>query len=654
MSGKSRVIMEMSGDEAKLLRSYRNAIKENQRLKDEMRDLARQGRQSSDWTGKFSDDVKKGFNPKNVLAFAGALTGIGAAGASVTGVVSKMVGYLKEANEEVKQYARELSESYNTAKKLWQISEGEGEFSKLSDKQRWGMMTEGLTREQAGEVLFDLRSLGQEQSYNQVIKASRFMDVTTAGNYLTTIASEQNFGAAAGTPDQILSGLAAGAATSAMDADDTAKWVLKAAPTMAAAGSTQEEMLALGSLLAVPAEKKSDTLGTWLQSGTETLLTWKKQAIAAGAEVSEAPTAPTMEAPEMPVYKEPEFRARVGMTGTALINAKLAHDERVEAEKERHAERVAEYDKDQERYKAKQVEYQQKVAEWEAKEERERQIAKAASGAKGTFGLWKTLRESDPEKYAELSTQGVFGRLARELEKAAPKVDDTTANIRKEIESGNLFHKLADETPVELTTEQRRLQVQERHKLATEKKQWERKSLEISIGQLKNFGDVTGQPVVKTKAWEELLETGSIWDTKEANLKATRSLFDQYARHEPELYQKHLDSILDVDFKKTSKGLVPYSVDTSKIETVTPEMTTALFAAEEELMSRRLGLSDPSGGGSAAPVDMTQTNERLETTNDELAGVNGKLDELIDAVKTGQTGMQGELPTSPEPGGHGY
>lgn len=701
MSGKSRVIMEMSGDEAKLLRSYRNAIRENQKLKDEMRDLARTGRNTSGSFGKFGDDIKRAFSPQAVLALAGAITGVG----GVVAGLQKVVQVAGEAREDIKAIAEELVESYDAARNLWQISQGKKGYAEMRRDQRLVMDEEGLGREEAGQLLFNLQSLSQGEHLDTIAKAGRFMDPFTASKYFTTIDSPLNYGKDDNSPEQILSGLIAGAGESKFNTAETADWMLRVAPIMVDLKTTQAELLALGASMSEGAFAP-EHLATFLRAGHSNLNQWQQGAIAnAQGEGAPAPIAP--EAPEKPVYEEPKFRG-------AVTPARLeAYQYRIEDEKERHAERMEDYNKDLEKHRGERAKYEKDLAAWEKAEADRKRIGAAAAGAVGLVQTFQAMRESDPEAYQDARNRNVrFNNFASLAEKGLPEAQALTPVIQAEIDKGQLYQQKVDERPRHLE-EQHQLRVAAAQASTAREGIAEAENrLKIIISQHEAIAGLTGGSLTVAKGYEKLLEKGAtLVGADAATEEATERAYDLIARRRPETYKKHLDEFAPVDYTTTSSGrMVPESINID-FDQITPAISNALAGAILEMSTGRVDRDYKADIEAAeVAVDMTKPGDRMAIrpvevipeqitpaasnamagatpkastavvdrdheadaaaagpatpttpaavdmteTNDELAGLGGKLDELIEVTRAGQAGAQGELPTTPEPGGHGY
>lgn len=652
MTDKARVLMEISGDERKLLLAYQKAMRENQKFKDELKDLARTGRQSSDWATKFGDDIKRGFSPQAVLALAGAITGVG----GVVAGLQKVVQVAGEAREEIKAIADELVQSYDAARNLWQISQGKTGYAELRRDQRMAMAKEGLGREEAGQLLFNLESLKQGQHLDTIAKAGRFMDPFTASQYFTTIASPLNFGQDGNSPEQILSGLIAGAGESKFNTAETADWILRIAPIMADFKTTQAELLAVGASIS-EAAANPELLATYFRSGHASLNRWQQEAIAnAQGEGTPAPTAP--EAPEKPVYEEPEFKLRMGMSDTALINAKMAHEERVEAEKKRHAERMADYDKDMEEYRQKQAKYEKELVDWTKSEADRKRIGVAAAGAVGLVQTFQAMRESDPEAYQQARQAEIrFNNFAAALEKGLPKAQVLTPQIQAEIDKGQLYQQKVDERPRQLDEQHQQRVAKAMVSVALEDKAEAENRLKTAIDQAKALTALTGGSMAGMKGWEKLLETGAtIGGAERATRAAQMEMIRTLRVAAPDQYQKYLEGT-GLRVEKQIVGGFGQNVmtrDELVADKITERMLQGIDQSIAELSTERINRDYEADISAAGPITSVTPTVDLSETNDELSGVNGKLDELIEVTKAGQRGAQGELPTTPEPGGHGY
>jgi len=199
------------------------------------------------------------FGPPSVKMMAGAAAGV----AGINKAVRTLVSFATDAHEEIKGMADELMNAHGAGKKLWQISETKETYESLTAKSKLAMATEGLSREQAMQLAFDLKSGRAMEALPTIARANRFVDASTAGKFYTSMTGETGFGKFA-SPEQVMSGLVAGADTSAMNADQTAQWAGRAAKFYRG-GSTPAEMLAIGSAIASPSDDPG-TLATSMKS----------------------------------------------------------------------------------------------------------------------------------------------------------------------------------------------------------------------------------------------------------------------------------------------------------------------------------------------------------------------------------------------------
>lgn len=574
---RSSVIMELSGDEAKLLQAYQSAMRQNQKFKRELSDLAKTGRQSQTWFSGFQSHVKEAFSPAGIMSFAGALAGA-AGGLSVASALQRVIGLAGEARAEIKGFADGLSESYDSAKAIWTLSASREAYANLTHEQRLAMAQEGINRQQAGDLLFNLKSLGKEDALDEIAKASRFMDPETAAKYYTTVTSPSAYGDAAGIPEQVLSGLLAGAKDSKYNPTETADWVLRVAPSMASIGAGQAETLAVGAGIA-DATANEEILATYMMTLHKTLAKWKAEAVQAANETTPAP-----EAPQAPKHSPPKRPTRAYSSPQAAQNAELAYQDRLADYEERYAEDMAEY-------RTKQEGYRQARAEWEHSNQEKRRIAEAAQNARGIIGTFDAMRTQDPEAFEAAQLANVrFGAVSTALEQGGiDKAKDLMPRIEADIQSARLYEQKTAERPRQLTEQQRLRIANETFALAAEPKAEAENQLRTMIAYNKALANLTDQSDTLTKGWEKLIDEGAtVAGTRKARIEATDALLDAMARRRPDVYQQHFQEIAPVEYKKTSDGrMVPYDVNIH-IEKLTPEIANAIDAAMLDLSRERI------------------------------------------------------------------
>ena len=574
---RSSVIMELSGDEAKLLQAYQSAMRQNQKFKQELSDLAKTGRQSQNWFSGFQNHVKEAFSPAGIMSFAGALAGA-AGGLSVASALQRVVGLAAEARAEIRGFADGLTESYDSAKALWTLSASREAYADLTREQRLAMAQEGINRNEAGSLLFNLKSLGKEDALDEIAKAARFMDPETAAKYYTTVTSPSAYGDAAGTPQQVLSGLLAGARDSKYDPTATGDWFLRVAPSMASIGAGQAETLAVGAALA-DATANEETLATYMMTLHKTLAKWKAEAVQEAKETTPAP-----EAPEKPTYEPPKRATRVYSSPQAAQNAELAYQDRLANYEERYAEDMAEY-------RTKEEEYRQARAEWEHANQEKRRIANAAQNAHGLIDTFEAMRTQDPEAFTAAQLANVrFGAASTAFEQGGvKKAKALMPGIEADIKSARLYEQKTSERPRQLTEQQRLRIANETLALAAEPKAEAENQLRTMIAYNKALANLTDQSDALTKGWEKLVDEGAtVAGTREASLQAANALLDAMARRRPDVYQQHFQEFAPVEYKQTTDGrMVPYDVNIH-LNKLTPEIVAAVQEAMADLSREKI------------------------------------------------------------------
>jgi len=571
---KSTIIAELTADEAKLIQGYQRAMKENARFKEELRDLSRTGRQSLDWFGGFEKAAAKAFSPAGLASFATGLAGA-AGGLSVASALQRVVGLAGEARTEFQTMADELKGTYEVSKSLWTLSANAEDYAQLSASQRLAMAKEGIDRAKAGQLLFNLKSLGKEEALPVITKAARFMDPETAAKYYTTAASDLAYGEKAGTPQQVLSGLLSGAEFSKMNPDQTADWVLRVAPALAAFDTSQAEMLAVGASISESAVDAS-ALATAMKAGYKDLAKWKAEAIEASKIMEPAP-----EAPEKPKYEPPAKPDRIYTSPVAAQNADLAYQERLAAYDQRHAEDMAEY-------RIKETEYRQALGEWEQTNAARKQIADAASQAKGMVEVFQTMKSADPAGYQQNRLRSVeFNAFAAAFEKGLPKAIELEPKIQAEIDAARLFETKADARPRQLNEQQQLLVAEEQLRLSGEARAEEETRLRTVVAQNKMLANFTGVSPTATKAWEQLLDKGAtLAGTQAATREATDALVDTLYARRPDIFQEHLAPMVPVKSRPlpTAPGGRSVYIDDPQLPAeITPQLTAGITAAMDAL-----------------------------------------------------------------------
>jgi len=644
MTARSRVIMEMTGEEAKLLQSYQRAIQQNKEFKRELQGLRRAGRETQDGFSRFGKTMKDAFSPRSVLNLAGTIAGV-AGGVSLAGALSKVVAVAGEARQEVQGIADGIKETYEGARALWQVAEGRRGYAELRKETRQSMADEGISRAQAQDLLFNLTSLGQREALPAIVKSARFMDPGTASQYLTTVASKTNFGAAAGNPEQVLSGLIAGAGVSKFNTEQTAEWVTRVAPVLQDLGASQAEMLAVGASIS-EATPNAETLATYLRAAQKDLANWRDEAIAAAAaaERPAAPVAPafapgagedlteyqktyegrwaryqqqladyeaehgavTTRAPEAPEYAPPERPKSI------RPEAHMAYKEDLAEYEEQYTKDLTAYRQDRQRYEAE----LRRAAEDRAKKLK---IAAAAEEATGVIGIFETMRQVDPEAYQAATAANVrFKSFAAAFEDGLDKAKQLIPVIDQAIQTGAQYTEKTA-TPRVLTEQEQRNRAEQMRTIALEERAQAENRLRTMIDYNKAFAEFTGQSLTATKGWEKAIETGAtVAGAERMTREAGEQLVEAIYERQPELYRRHLAAAVPVDTYRTAGGMgsmATTQID-ARIAEMTPAIAQAIGNALRELTGRRIeaDYQEDIGGKLDRVADKLDTlNETVKT-----------------------------------------
>lgn len=250
-------------DDRDLERAYARLEAQNTKLLEQNRRLAQSARQNQDAN-------EKAFDPAIVTAYESGIRLIGRAYQTLT-------QYATQAAEEARSVAQALLETVEGQKRLWQVAESREVYEGLSAQVKTAMATEGMTRQQAQDLAFNLKSLNRMEALPTIAQSARFMDPAVSAGYYTTLSADVNWGRGAGTPQQLLSGLIAGAGASKYNTAETADWMTRAAPTLKNIGATPAEIMGVGAAMS-PATANSQTLATYMMSLEKGVSKWKATA----------------------------------------------------------------------------------------------------------------------------------------------------------------------------------------------------------------------------------------------------------------------------------------------------------------------------------------------------------------------------------------
>ncbi len=245
----------------------------------------------------------KAFNPGILKKYAGLLAG-GTGILSIAGAFAAVIKCARAAQEEIKGVAAQLRETYDGMKELWQVSESKEVYRSISARTKLAAAQEGIDQPTVQKLAFNLKSLSRLEALPAIIKSARFMDPAIAAKFYTTLSSSTTWGREIGTPGQVLSGLVAGAGKSAFATGETAQWAGRVAPTMKNLGATPAEILGVGAAISTPAQKP-EILGTYMFALEKQLSNYIQKLTDEGLEAPKG-IIPTFEA----LMADPEARRR--------------------------------------------------------------------------------------------------------------------------------------------------------------------------------------------------------------------------------------------------------------------------------------------------------------------------------------------------------
>ncbi|HLA83267.1 MAG TPA: hypothetical protein VJL29_00620 [Thermoguttaceae bacterium] len=169
----------------------------------------------------------------------------GAAAAAVA--IGAITSAANEAHSQVKGLAEELRGTEETLKRLWQVSGSKAAYKQLSGSMKLAMAQEGLAPEEAGQMVFSLKSAGLEKDAVAIAATKRFTDPQLMSRYwanLNAVAGKGTY-----TVPQAVSGLVVGAEKSQWNQEETAKIFQEVASDARALNTKPGEVLGIASAL---------------------------------------------------------------------------------------------------------------------------------------------------------------------------------------------------------------------------------------------------------------------------------------------------------------------------------------------------------------------------------------------------------------------
>jgi hypothetical protein len=255
----AQIAVEMTGEEAQLIKSLGRTIREQERLIKSLRDV-----------GKTSRDSFGSRALAELRDFAGGIVGIAAALGTAHRVLSAVAAQADKLGESLRAQEDGL-------KRLSQVSGSKEEYMLLETLAKKIAVGEGLKGgvNAAANFVFQAKSQGLMGDLGFLAKTGRFADpevLTTAVGKFKSAFGEQE----AGSAEQLVSKFITAASASDVTVDDIARTAVVAAQGARRVGSGDEELLAVLSALS-PAFKSPQTaadriraLTTVLAKGAET------------------------------------------------------------------------------------------------------------------------------------------------------------------------------------------------------------------------------------------------------------------------------------------------------------------------------------------------------------------------------------------------
>ena len=162
----AQVIVEMSSDDAKLLRSMQKQKESQDKVDRSYRKTTQTSRRATNVMTTGTQRVAAGFK-----SVAGSLVGAGGVTAALGIVTAAFSDMEKQVDESIQKF-RGLGD---TRRSLAQVARGGQDFQQLIDRADRATSF-GITRQQAQNVLFSARSEGFEDSFEKIARASTIID----------------------------------------------------------------------------------------------------------------------------------------------------------------------------------------------------------------------------------------------------------------------------------------------------------------------------------------------------------------------------------------------------------------------------------------------------------------------------------------------
>jgi hypothetical protein len=247
----AQVVVEMSGDEAKLFRSYQKIIDQATKLDGKHKGIKASGQAAG-------QQMEQTFGGKAASSLQNYITGMATLGAATGAFQAAMAA----ANAETQAALASVERLVATRSQLQQVAEGGADAQRLNTLSNQLATTYGIDRAAAQEVVFSAKSegfVGSESLVARLMAANELNSgsIRTLAGQIPGIFNQQI------TPIQGIAGGALAAKYSRLSVDELAANLPKAAQGGAIAGSSPAETMALAGILATRGDRASEYMSTF-------------------------------------------------------------------------------------------------------------------------------------------------------------------------------------------------------------------------------------------------------------------------------------------------------------------------------------------------------------------------------------------------------
>lgn len=245
----AQVVVEMSGDEAKLFRAYQKIIDQASKLEGKQKDLAKTTQQAG-------SQAEQSFGATAAAAVGKYAMGMVSLQAATQAFSAAMAHSKANTDAAIASVERLIS----TRRQLLQVGESSGDVQKM-DAFANQLANRGISRDAAQEIIFAARSenfTGSEDEVARLIGAN-YMSASDARTYAGLVPGIFDYKVSA---MQGIAGAAYGAQISRLNAAEYSAMLPKAASAAELAGGTPAEAFALAAILPRKHERGAEYVAT--------------------------------------------------------------------------------------------------------------------------------------------------------------------------------------------------------------------------------------------------------------------------------------------------------------------------------------------------------------------------------------------------------